>query len=482
MISVRRARRLTSRLLPGRPDPDRPDPDRSGSGHLRSGRAWQVVRAAVEPFRLALFRGDADPPPRSRWLTVEVPRRLQAFVPLATVSLVQVAELVLALILYRTTQAMVTGWNLDAGGRPGGPAPIPEFFAYLTGLAVGLPITLRDRWPLAAWRVAAVLLPVPIWVTITLVASDAPYMFPAAVSYLLVLYSVAVRCGRRITLAIWIITVLAAWIVHPNSMPLITVVVSVAVLFGYNVRVRRAATTRLLQEERRTQAARSAQAVLAERARIARELHDVVAHHMSVIAIQAEAVPLRAVGDPARLEAGLAEIRGLSLEAIADLRQVLGVLRDQDGRTDTAPQPDLDRVEELVANARAAGLAVRVTRSGPLDGLPPAVGLSAYRIVQESLSNAMRHAPGSAVAVNLACDGDLLRLRVTNGPGAAPGPAPGAGQGLVGMRERAALLGGALDAGPTPDEGFEVSATLPVAVMETDRPGGHTADRQAWGG
>ncbi|NUP76816.1 MAG: sensor histidine kinase, partial [Nonomuraea sp.] len=98
-------------------------------------------------------------------------------------------------------------------------------------------------------------------------------------------------------------------------------------------------------------------------------------------------MPLKAAGDPVQLEAGLAEIRALSVEAITELRQVLCVLRDADGRVDTAPQPGLDRVDDLVANARGAGLAVRVRRPRPLDGLPPTVGLSAYRIVQESLSN-----------------------------------------------------------------------------------------------
>nr|WP_269128816.1 histidine kinase [Nonomuraea sp. K271] len=264
-------------------------------------------------------------------------------------------------------------------------------------------------------------MPLVLWVSQTIGQSGTiPYSPPVIVSYLLILYSVALRCDRRITSAVWILTVLTAWIADPNSTALASVVTAVAVLFGYNVRVRRSATAKLVVEERRSQVAESAKAVLAERTRIARELHDVVAHHMSVIAIQAEAVPLKAAGDPVQLEAGLAEIRGLSLEAIAELRQVLGVLRDQDGRTDTAPQPGLDRVDELVSNARSAGLAVLVKRSGSIDGLPPAVELSAYRIVQESLSNVMRHAPGAPVALDITRDGDELRLYVANGPGSSP--------------------------------------------------------------
>ncbi|MBE1593113.1 sensor histidine kinase [Nonomuraea angiospora] len=422
------------------------------------------MRAVPGAFGLAFFQGDADPPPKARRLAFGVPQWLRPLVPVSTISLVQVAELILALLLYMQTQSTVRSWISGPPPGPDGRGPIWDGFVYLTAVAVGLPIALRDRWPLAAWRVSIALMPVAVGVTRTVGLSDGgmPYTTWLIVSQLLVLYSVAVRCDRRITVAVWVVMLLATWIIDPNSMPVAMVVVSVAVLFGYNVRVRRSATAKLKTEERRTRQAESAQAVLAERARIARELHDVVAHHMSVIAIQAEAVPLKARGDPAQLEAGLAEIRALSLEAIAELRQVLGVLRDQDGRVDTAPQPGLDRLDELVSNARAAGLAVLVKRAGPLDRLPPAVGLSAYRIVQESLSNAMRHAPGSTVALDVAHRRGELRLRVANGPSAAPGAGPGAGHGVAGMRERATLLGGTLDAGPVAGGGFEVRATLPV--------------------
>ncbi|MEW9552701.1 sensor histidine kinase [Nonomuraea sp. NPDC050783] len=424
---------------------------------------WGVPGAVlVRPFALALFRGDADPPPRSPRLSVTVPSWLRVLVPVERVSLVQVAELLLAAVLFVTTQNMVSGWIVQAAVSGRTPVPVPAGLSFLTAASAALPVALRDRWPLAAWRAAFVLLPVALWTAFQVGAGEPPYTMPTALSYLMVLYSVAVRCERRVTLAVWILTVLTAWIVQPNSMPMVTVVVTVAVLLGHNVRVRRTATSRLAEEKRRSRLAEGAQAVLEERARIARELHDVVAHHMSVIAIQAEAVPIRAAGDPAQLETGLAEIRQLSLEAIAELRQVLGVLRDQDGRTETAPQPGLDRVDELVANARSAGLTVLVVRSGALEGLGQAVELSAYRIVQESLSNAMRHAPGSAVRVELAREGGELRLRVAGGPGTRPGGPPGAGQGLVGMRERAALLGGVLEAGPVPGGGFEVAARLPV--------------------
>ncbi|MEU7742474.1 sensor histidine kinase [Nonomuraea sp. NPDC049158] len=414
-----------------------------------------MFSAVVRPFALALYQGDADPPSPSS-------QRLRLRLPLVgVVDLIPIAGIVLALILYGTTLSQLMDWNTTGTRR------MSEPLLYFTAAAISLPVAMRDRWPLAAWRATMVMLPVVLWVTRAVGTSDPPYMLGLAVMYPLVTYSVAVRCERRITIAVWVISFLTGWIIDPNSLYLVTIMVTVAALFGYNVRVRRNATARLAEEERRSRLAEGAQAVLEERARIARELHDVVAHHMSVIAIQAEAVPLKAAGDPARLEAGLAEIRSLSLEAIAELRQVLGVLRDQDGRTDTAPQPGLDRLDELVSNARAAGLTVGVELPDqPLGELPPAVGLSAYRIVQESLSNAMRHAPGATVTVAVARADDALRLHVTNGPGAAPGGPEGTAQGLVGMRERAALLGGTLEAGPIEGGGFQVAARLPIAGAE----------------
>ncbi|MFG3439504.1 sensor histidine kinase [Nonomuraea sp. NPDC047897] len=424
-----------------------------------------MISAAVRPFALALFRGQADPPPvRTGRLTApRAPRWLAVLLPFQRVHLALVADLVLAYVLFVGTLSESGSWNEES------PLPVNDGLLPLPALTVALPLMLRDRLPLAAWRTVLALIPAYLFVVGALRPAEdmsMPYTMPFIVTYTLVLYSVAVRCARPITFAVWVVSVLAMWIIDSASMPIGTVVVTVTILFGYNVRIRRSATARLVEEERRTQLALGAQLVLEERARIARELHDVVAHHMSVIAIQAEAVPMKAAGDAAQLEAGLAEIRTLSLEALTELRQVLGVLRDEEGRSDTAPQPGLDRVDELVANARTTGLTVRVERSGSLDGLPPAVGLSAYRIVQESLSNAMRHAPGAAVTLALTRDGDRLRLRIANGPGTAPAGAPGAGQGLVGMRERASLLGGTFQAGPVAGGGYEVAATLPVAAAE----------------
>ncbi|MER7499529.1 histidine kinase [Nonomuraea pusilla] len=429
----------------------------------------------MAPFVLALYDATPDPPPPARRLTFRVPRPLRVL-PFGTFHLVQLADTLLAAILFASTVNLLAGWF--GSSPPRFDAPHPLLLTYATAAGCSLPLVLRHRRPLAAWRLAAALLPLVLWVTATArdAPRDAPYPVTAILMYLLVLYSAAARAPGGAALGIWVVTVLTAWIAHPGPMPLIAVVTGVVMLFGHNVRTRRLATARLVEEERRTRQAEGAQMVLEERARIARELHDVVAHHLSVIAIQAEAVPMQASGDPAVLEAGLGGIRRLSLDAIAELRQVLGVLRDEHGRTDTAPQPGLDRLDELVAHARSAGLSVRVGRSGALDGLPHAVSLSAYRIVQESLSNAMRHAPGSDVTVGVAREAHGVRLRVVNGPGSRAGSGPGAGHGLVGMRERVALLGGALDAGPLPRGGFEVRAVLPVQGSA-----GHSGEGSAGG-
>ncbi|MGJ6970059.1 sensor histidine kinase [Streptosporangium sp. G11] len=421
-----------------------------------------MISAVLNALWDTLARGDADPPtPRSPRLRWPMPRWAGPL-PFRTIDVVRVGDLVLACLFFGSTLSEFLNANeLLWATRP--LVGVPVLLVYVAALAFSVPLALRDRWPLAAWRTAALSYPFAIYVTTRLNPNDLPYSTPAAITYLLVLYAVGLRVKPAVSLVVWFLTVLALWVGNPDTGVVIEmIVVTVAVLFGYNVRVRRSATAKLVEGERRTELAEGAQAVLAERTRIARELHDVVAHHMSVIAIQAEAVPLEARGDPELLEKGLAQIRGLSLEAMAELRQVLGVLRDEEGRTDTAPQPGLDRVEELVATTRAAGIAVAVKRSGPLEGLPSAVELAVYRITQESLSNAMRHAPGSAVAVEITRTAQEVRLRVLNGPGGASPGLTGAGHGLLGMRERATLLGGTLEAGPLAGGGFEVRAVLPV--------------------
>lgn len=204
-----------------------------------------------------------------------------------------------------------------------------------------------------------------------------------------------------------------------------------------------------------------------ERARISRELHDVVAHHISMIAVEAETARLTVPGMPAAGAARLSSIGDTARAALTEMRRLLGVLREDagPGTATRRPQPGLRQLNELLDAARdASGAGARLIVSGPLAALDPGVELAAYRIVQEALTNARRHAPGAAVDVELHYTGDELRLRVRdNGPG-PPGAPPGGGHGLLGMRERAAAVGGELRTGSAAGGGFLVEARLPAST------------------
>lgn len=212
-----------------------------------------------------------------------------------------------------------------------------------------------------------------------------------------------------------------------------------------------------------------------ERARIARELHDIVAHHISMVSVQAETARLTTPGLP---EAGAHRFQAIgdtARAALTEMRRLLGVLKDDewpDAETPPLrPQPGLSHVTELVDEAReASGSATRLVLSGRPAELDPGVELAAYRIIQEALTNARRHAPGAAVDVELCYDETEVRLRVRdNGPGVMNdgASAASAGHGLAGMRERAAAVGGVLTAGATAGGGFSVEAALPAKPRET---------------
>ncbi len=241
---------------------------------------------------------------------------------------------------------------------------------------------------------------------------------------------------------------------------------------------RRRAQHALTVATERTELTQAQLTVLEERARIARELHDVVAHHMSLIAVRAESAPYRLDGLPEPVQAEFRALSATARDALTDMRRLLGVLR-HDQPADLAPQPQLSDLPVLIEAARQAGVPVELSVPADLAAVPAGVGVCAYRIVQESLSNAGRHAPGAAVSVSVDQDARVVVLRVTNGPSEAPGtqsatpppgPEPGApsgngvrsGHGLAGMRERVGLLGGTLSAGPEPGGGFVVSAVLPL--------------------
>ncbi|MFI9803853.1 sensor histidine kinase [Streptomyces sp. NPDC052301] len=200
-----------------------------------------------------------------------------------------------------------------------------------------------------------------------------------------------------------------------------------------------------------------------ERLRIARELHDVLAHSISVINVQAGMGLALIDSDPGQARAALTTIKAASKEALGEVRQVLDALRAP-GAAPRGPAPGLDRLPELVEQAAAAGLTVDVEGEPP--PLPPGGDLAAFRIVQEALTNVVRHSGARYARVGFAYDGGALRLQIDDDGPATGADAGGSGNGLAGMRERAAALGGTIEAGPRPDGGFRVLAVLPSPLRE----------------
>jgi signal transduction histidine kinase len=231
-------------------------------------------------------------------------------------------------------------------------------------------------------------------------------------------------------------------------------------LAGVLVRARRQAvslTARNAALERQ-----ALQTVAAERARIARELHDIVAHHISVMVLQAAGA--RASGRAA--DAALEKIERSGREALAETRRLLGVLQDAGDGTGLAPQPGLGQLPALAEGVRAAGLPVSLELRGAHETVPAAVAVSAYRIVQEALTNVLKHAGPARAGVTVSVTGEAVTIEVAdNGTRSQPGMTPASGQGLTGMRERAAVFGGTLVAGPQPGGGFAVHAQLPLGGL-----------------
>ncbi|MFJ2828935.1 sensor histidine kinase [Streptomyces sp. NPDC087263] len=406
-------------------------------------------------------------PPLSR------PRRLRWFPHVVVIVAAVVASVA-------NTDQMTTGYGVS-----------PEL-GVLTALAQGIGVGL------VLWR------PVPAWwlsLVATFVAAEAarpgltlnpagnhhesdvswPWGGPGIIAHAIVLFLLALRVPTRVALEALAFTALLTYVFQgllgavsysSTGVPAVLVFAAV-VLLGTALHGRREARNQLVEQASLTAEERARRTLLEERSRIARELHDVVAHHMSVISIQAQVAPHLVENPPQELRENLEGIRQNALEALTELRRVLGVLRSENpedpyglgagtGATPNSPQPTLDRLDALVENTRAAGLAVTTEITGEQLPLPPGVELSAYRIIQEALSNALRHAPGSVVRVELCHFPRGLQVRVINSRPERPAPpSPGAGHGLLGMRERAAMLGGTLMTSETSHGGFVVAAFLP---------------------
>jgi signal transduction histidine kinase len=224
--------------------------------------------------------------------------------------------------------------------------------------------------------------------------------------------------------------------------------------------------SRTLATEKALAEARARVAVAEERARIARELHDVVTHHVNLVVLQAMAASEMLDRDPEKVREPLRVIESSGREALTEMRRLLGVLRDDDSDRPLAPQPGVEDVDGLVGSARTAGLDVGLAVSGTPRRLPAGLGLTVYRIVQEALTNAARHAAGSRVGVSLRYEPGAVDVAVVDDGGTRTDAAAGGGRGLLGMRERVAVFSGTLETGPSSSGGFAVHARLPVPEEE----------------
>jgi signal transduction histidine kinase len=374
------------------------------------------------------------------------------------VDLVFVADAITALILFAIANNVLTNSQAHGTSQAG--------LIALASFVLCAPLVLRTRYPLTAWTASTLAMLFVSWTATAYSVLPGKYVIPGIIVYLLCLYAVAVRCKAWVVLTASLVTVLGSTVIQSQNTLAAVFLGAIAVFAGVIVRYRRGSREQLAVVERRHEGER---ALLEERQRIARELHDVVAHHMSVIAIQAEAAPYKTADPPPELVESFADIRASALSGLNELRRVLGVLRSD--RPEVAPQPGLEDLDTLLESARTGGVTVTAGVTGAPRPIPEGVNLSAYRIVQEALSNAMRHAPGSGVQVRLFYGEAALVIEVRNSGGRPAGDQPGraglangSGHGIIGMRERATMLGGHLEAGPTADNEFLVTAALPLGA------------------
>jgi signal transduction histidine kinase len=373
--------------------------------------------------------------------------------------------------------------DCDEGCEPGGAGAVALV------LVQTLPLVWRRRFPFTVGLVTGLA---------SAAYGVAPYpdlAMPIPAGGVVGLYSVAAWGSRRAALAAggFAAVGVAVTVGLPRTdadlvdAMFVTAALAGAWILGDRARLQRAVAAELRERAvrlERDRAGEARRAVAEERARIARELHDVVAHHVSMMVVQAEAGPVAVEHDPARAAGAFEAISATGRQALVEMRRLLGVLRgDGDPAPSLAPQPGLDQVPSLVEQVGRAGLEVELVVEGEQGSLPAGVDLSAYRIVQEALTNALRHGgPGRARVLVRYGEHDL-RLEIHNeaadaagnGAESASGRRSGdsdrqarrsgrPGQGLVGMRERAALFGGQLEAGPQPGGGFTVEARLPIGT------------------
>ncbi|WP_114854971.1 histidine kinase [Brachybacterium sp. YJGR34] len=353
---------------------------------------------------------------------------------------------------------------------------VPPAVAMVTSIAIAAAALLAVRWPWAGLALSVLAAAGSILAT-SPAAAGPPWPWPvtALLAHCLTLTVLAVLHRWYWAVSAWsggaLLTGIALLVVEPRTLSEETLrdvttngVVLVAisggtVLLGLTVRQWLIASDQVEQAQTVSAEEVRRRYELEERSRIARELHDVVAHSMSVITVQAGTATFRLPGLDARAAAEFEEIAASSRQALGEMRSLLAVLRTDDS-LDEMPMPELADIEELVAASRASGAAITV-EIAPVE-VPPTVGLTAYRVVQEALANALRHARGAAIDVRLTAEDGTLLVEVSNAaPATAQEPLPGSGLGLAGTRERVAALGGTVDSGPTAEGGFLVSARIP---------------------
>jgi signal transduction histidine kinase len=340
-------------------------------------------------------------------------------------------------------------------------------------LLVVVPVAFRRRAPVSAFAIATA--------GGALQVLTAPPT-PADVALLVLLYTVAAYRPRRASIMALLVCLAGSAVAVLTWGPVHGVNLAWRLIFsaflfggleltvwilGDSMRYRRGYYAALEERAARLEGERHAQAKIAaaaERARIARELHDVVAHHVSVMVVQADGAGYALRTDPDRAEAALQAIAGTGRQALTEMRRLLGVLRSADDRAALAPMPGLGELRELLDQARTAGLEVSYTLSGTPRALPEGAELAAYRVVQESLTNTRKHAGLAATAaVTLRYEPDGLTVEVTDNGIGVTSDDPG-GHALAGMRERIAMYGGTVTAGPLPAGGFGVTARLPCPL------------------
>lgn len=404
-------------------------------------------------------------------------------------------------------------------------------WAGVLGVTQAAPLLLAVTRPLHAWWV--IFTADTVGALMLLAAGHTaghpwPWTPMAMVGYLVLCLALGLRESRRTLLAVWLTTLVVSLALgflspaHSDGTNVLLIVLSGAtLLLGAALRERAEAQRRLAEQETISETERARRTLLEERTRIARELHDVVAHHMSVISVQADSAPYRIAEMPPQACEEFGTIAATARESLTEMRRLLGVLRSESAQGERAPQPGLEQLDQLVEATVRAGVPAELHMDVPAveDGEQPeedsgrsgeaggrdevsapaqTVTLSVYRIVQEALANVVRHAPGAPTRISVTTapereettrgkketrrtrrvrrahgadgeggpEGPCLSVLVVNGPSPLPQGAPletaGTGHGLVGMRERVRLVGGALDVGPLPDGGFRVAARLPL--------------------